>query len=105
MRELLLSLPFLATPALASGPGEHHPGVPADLDGGVSTYDLFEASVAHVDLDGCPAEFDPEVVFYRMTLNNEMANVFVLACEGDQILRTRRRFPAALRPQERARRN
>ena len=86
MRKLLLTLPFLATPALASGPGESHASGPAYLEGGVFTYEVFEASVAHVDLEGCPAEFDPEVVFCRMTLNNEMANVFVFSYDGDQPL-------------------
>lgn len=75
----------LGTGAIASGPGETHGGE-AYLKGGVFTYDVFEQSVDHVDLENCPAEFDPEVVFCRMTLASEMANIFVFSFDGDQPL-------------------
>lgn len=75
-----------ATLASASGPGETSEGGTAYLEGGALTYDVFEQAVDHVDLEGCPAEFDPEKVFCRMTLASEMANVFVFSFEGDQPL-------------------
>ncbi|WGW05066.1 hypothetical protein [Tropicibacter oceani] len=81
-------LPLLLAPlgAAASGPGESHAAGPAYLEGGVFTYDLFETAVSHVDLATCPAEFDPEAVFCRMSLVNDMAHVFVFSFEGDQPL-------------------
>ena len=75
-----------ATPALASGPGESHAEGVAYLPGGALGYATFETAVAHVDLEGCPAEFDPDAVFCRMTLANEMAHVFVFSFDGDQPL-------------------
>ncbi|MFZ7092244.1 hypothetical protein [Primorskyibacter sp. 2E233] len=81
---LVLTLAPLA--AHASGPGESHPSGPAYLEGGTLTYEVFEASVAHVDIESCPAEFDPEAVFCRMTLVNDAAHVFVFSFEGDQPL-------------------
>ena len=75
-----------ATPALASGPGESHAEGVAYLPGGSLGYATFETAVAHVDLEGCPAEFDPDAVFCRMTLANEMAHVFVFSFDGDQPL-------------------
>ena len=57
----------IATPALASGPkdGSTLKGAGGEtyLDGSVMTYELFEESIMHVDIDHCPPEFDPEVVF------------------------------------------
>lgn len=77
---------LISTAALASGPGEYHKTGTNYLPNGVLSYEKFEASVPHVDLEGCPAEFDPEAVFCRMTLATEMAHVFVFDYEGDQPL-------------------
>lgn len=79
---------FLATPALASGPGEHGPssGDVTYLGDARFTYEVFEQAVPHVDLASCPAQFDPEVVFCRMTLAADMANVFVFSLADDQPL-------------------
>jgi hypothetical protein len=77
---------FVFTPAMASGPGEtHHEGASFPANGSF-TYRLFEASVEHVELSGCPAQFDPDAVFCRMTLAAEMAHVFVFSFNGDQPL-------------------
>ena len=67
-------------------PLESHAEGVAYLPGGSLGYATFETAVAHVDLEGCPAEFDPDAVFCRMTLANEMAHVFVFSFDGDQPL-------------------
>ena len=76
----------LRTTLAASGPGETHAGGNTYLEGGAFTYDVFEQSVDHVDLENCPAEFDPDTVFCRMTLASEMANIFVFSFDGEQPL-------------------
>lgn len=87
MRRLSLCLAVLAAPALASGPGEGHgAGGTAYLANGSLTYEVFEAAIAHVDLESCPAEFDSEANFCRMTLNAEMAHVFVFSHSDTQPL-------------------
>lgn len=90
MKQNLLSLTLasglLATAAAASGPGETHAGGTAYLANGQFTYEVFEASVEHVDLEGCPAEFDTDKVFCRMTLAADLAHVFVFALDGAQPL-------------------
>jgi hypothetical protein len=84
---IMLAAAFLAAPALASGPGESHAGKGTDyIPNGVFGYEVFEASVAHADLVSCPASFDENVVFCRMTLANEQAHVFVFSFDGDQPL-------------------
>ncbi|WP_323782540.1 hypothetical protein [Thalassovita sp.] len=72
--------------ALASGPGEKHATGPYYLEGGAFVYEAFEKALDHVDLEGCPAEFDPDTVFCRMTLHDDQAHVFVFSYEGDQPL-------------------
>lgn len=72
--------------ANASGPGEAHLTDTIYLGEGRMTYAAFEAAVPHVDIAGCPAQFDPDAVFCRMTLNAELAHVFVFAHDGDQPL-------------------
>jgi hypothetical protein len=47
------------------------------------TYELFEAAVQHVDLPNCPPDYDPDTTFCRLTLANDMANVFVFSFQGD----------------------
>lgn len=71
--------------ALATG-AKNHGGANADyLEGGL-TYELFERSIDHADLETCPAQFDPEQVFCRLTLAAEEAHVFVFSYDGDQTL-------------------
>lgn len=79
---------LLTAPALASGPGEHGPssGDVSYLANGAFTYEVFEASVEHVDLAACPVQFDPDAVFCRMTLAADMAHVFVFSYDGTQPL-------------------
>ncbi|WP_425090296.1 hypothetical protein [Tropicimonas sp. S265A] len=70
--------------ALASGAGDVEHGGTNYLANAVFTYELFEATVDHVDLVNCPVEFDPDAVFCRMTLASEMANVFVFSFDDAQ---------------------
>lgn len=53
------------------------------LGDGPLSYEVFEAAVAHVDLERCPAEFADEEVFCRMTLANGQAHVFVFSMDPD----------------------
>jgi hypothetical protein len=86
---------LLGPSAHASGPGEAGAG-PAGtlwLPGGALTYAVFEETVAHADLASCPADFDPDAVFCRLTIAAEAANVFVFLFEGDQALVAVKRYP------------
>ena len=56
------------------------------LEDGQMTYELFEASIDHADLENCPAQFDPEKVFCRLTVAAEQAHVFVFDYDNDQPL-------------------
>lgn len=53
---------------------------------GRMTYDVFEHAIEHVDLAICPAEFDMDKMFCRMTLADDRAHVFVFALDADQPL-------------------
>ncbi len=77
---------LVATQVLASGPGEKHAEGVSYLENGSLTYEIFEASIEHVDLPSCPAQFDPETVFCRMTLASDLAHIFVFDYEGEQPL-------------------
>ncbi|RLJ59357.1 hypothetical protein BCF46_1506 [Litoreibacter meonggei] len=82
----LLSI-TLATSALASGADDKaHSGDTTFLPDGAFTYEVFEASVEHADLEGCPKQFDTDVVFCRITLASDQAHIFVFSYEGDQPL-------------------
>jgi hypothetical protein len=83
----------LAAPALASAPSAKKAEGTIYLEGAAMTYDLFEKSVMHVDLPQCPAEFDPEKVFCRMTIAADHVNVFVFARDGAQLLLAIKRYP------------
>lgn len=72
--------------ALASGPGESGPEDTSFLAGSVMDYPTFDRTVVHVDLQSCPARFDPQKVFCRMTLADDQAHVFVFSYDGDQPL-------------------
>lgn len=77
---------LIATQAAASGPGETQKGGTEYLEDGVFSYEVFEAAVEHADLEGCPAQFDPDKVFCRLTLAADLAHVFVFSYNGDQPL-------------------
>ncbi|MBN2907240.1 MAG: hypothetical protein JXJ18_11075 [Rhodobacteraceae bacterium] len=75
-----------ATPSFSCEDEQAPAGETSYLEQGAFTYDVFEASVAHTDLDACPAEFDPDVVFCRLALTETQASVFVFTYEGDMPL-------------------
>ena len=62
---------------------------------GRMTYALFEQTVEHADLAGCPSEFDTETQFCRMTLADERAHVFVFDLERDQPLQAVKSYDLA----------
>lgn len=64
------------------------------LDGHM-TYELFEHTVEHADLAGCPSEFDTETQFCRMTLAAERAHVFVFDLDDDQPLQAVKSYDLA----------
>jgi len=75
------------TQASDAGTGYAVPRAEAiSLSDGRMTYELFETSIEHVDLPGCPADVDEERHFCRLTLAAERAHVFVFALDGDQPL-------------------
>ncbi len=82
----LIAAVLVGTSALASGPGESHGEGTSYLANAVFTYEVYEASVDHADLENCPSEFDPEKVFCRLTLAAEQAHVFVFSYDGEQPL-------------------
>jgi hypothetical protein len=78
------ALPFLTQGAMANeGTNTENPTSTAIAP---LTYEMFETAIAHVDLESCPAEFNSEIVFCRMTLNEDQAHVFVFPYDGDQKL-------------------
>lgn len=62
---------------------------------GHMTYEVFEQTVEHADLAGCPPEFDTETQFCRMTLAAERAHVFVFDYAGDQPLQAVKSYDLA----------
>ena len=80
---LVLGLPGLA---LASGVGKSHHDGRAYLANGQFTYEIFEATVEHADLEGCSAEFDPGAVFCRVTIASDLAHIFAYSHNGNQPL-------------------
>ncbi|THD82974.1 hypothetical protein E7811_12570 [Aliigemmobacter aestuarii] len=48
------------------------------------SYEMFEASVPHVDMALCPADLAQERTFCRMSVHAEQINVFAFSEEGDQ---------------------
>lgn len=61
---------------------------PAQADGGglMMTYELFENTVPHADIETCPAEFAGKSVFCRLTIAHDQLNVLVFSEDGDQPL-------------------
>jgi hypothetical protein len=56
------------------------------LDDARMTYEIYETSIEHADLSGCPEGIDEARHFCRLTLAAERAHVFVFALDGDQPL-------------------
>ena len=50
------------------------------------TYEMFEASVPHVDIAVCPVDLAAEGRFCRVALFNDAFNIFVFSEEGEQPL-------------------
>jgi len=89
MKKILLplTLSFVASAALASGDGSKLKTEQISyLPNGVLSYEVFEATIGHVDLIDCPVAFDGDANFCRMTLANEQAHVFVFSHDGNQPL-------------------
>lgn len=70
---LALLAASLATPTLAEQP------LPF-------TYDMFEASVLHTDIEACPPELEGPDRFCRATIYMDALHIFVFLDEGDQPL-------------------
>lgn len=56
------------------------------LTDGAMTYEVFETSVPHSDLESCPEEFDSILNFCRLTMTDNQLNVFVFSFKGTQVL-------------------
>jgi len=81
---LLAALLFAPTLSFAAGSADDETLI--TVTDGQFTYAAFEASVEHVDLEGCPVEFDNDSMFCRMTLASDLAHVFVFSYDGDSPL-------------------
>lgn len=51
---------------------------------GPFTYELFENSVNHIDLDQCPSQVKSRDVFCRATIQNDGVHIFVFEEAGDR---------------------
>lgn len=54
--------------------------------GKIMTYDVFEATVPHIDTPDCPKVVAREKVFCRLTLASEQLHLIVFSEEGDMPL-------------------
>ncbi len=73
--------------AIASGTHSGNTHEAHAINGGAFTYEVFEYTVEHADLDTCPGEHAAnEDVFCRLTLASDAAHVFVFSYDGDQAL-------------------
>lgn len=52
----------------------------------ILTYDQFEVSVPHADMEECPASMNVKNAFCRLTLHSESFHIFEFSEEGDQPL-------------------
>ncbi|MCL3881048.1 hypothetical protein [Marivita sp. GX14005] len=85
LKSLATTALFTAIASLAAASGSGAPGT-HEVNGGAFTYEAFETAVAHADLAECPAPFDNDTAFCRLTLKDDMAHVFVFSLDGDQPL-------------------
>ncbi|WP_299731473.1 hypothetical protein [uncultured Tateyamaria sp.] len=58
------------------------------------TYEIFEASVVHLDLDSCPASLPQENSFCRAAILHDAVHVFAFADSGDSPMIGYRAFDA-----------
>lgn len=77
MTRLPLFAVSLAAPLLAAGAAVANCSLP---------YEKFEFSVAHIDLDQCPADVKPGNVFCRANVGTDSVHVFVFARDADKCL-------------------
>lgn len=75
----------LLIPTISVASGTNSEGTDI-LENGSMTYEVFEASVPHSDLENCPAEYNSDQNFCRLTMAHGQLNVFVFSHEGEQIL-------------------
>ncbi len=47
------------------------------------TYEMFEHSVSHLDLEACPDSLPQKDTFCRAAIQNEQFHVFAFSYEGD----------------------
>lgn len=50
------------------------------------TYEMFEASVPHIDLETCPADLAQQDTFCRASIHHEEIHVFAFSLDGDSPL-------------------
>ncbi len=50
------------------------------------SYEQFETSVAHLDLDDCPGHLAKEDTFCRLAIGGDALHVFVFSNDGEQPL-------------------
>jgi len=50
------------------------------------TYEQFEASVPHFDLEDCPTGYQAQSVFCRVSFQGDAVHLFVFSDDGDQPL-------------------
>lgn len=50
------------------------------------TYEFFETAVAHIDIEHCPDNLDPDKVFCRISVGGDHAHVFYFSLEGERCL-------------------
>lgn len=53
-------------------------------EGMIMSYEVFENTVPHADLEACPDEFADQAVFCRLTIAHDRLNVIVFSEEDDQ---------------------
>ncbi|MFP7673904.1 hypothetical protein ACG74X_11190 [Marivita sp. S0852] len=82
----LASILLSTSMAGASDSGDPQALETSVLENGVMSYQIFEASIKHVDLETCPADVDGDSTFCRMTLASDLAHVFVFSDDGEQPL-------------------
>ncbi|MCC6001580.1 MAG: hypothetical protein JJU19_12050 [Pararhodobacter sp.] len=68
---------ILATAALLALPAAAH-------DRPAYTYEAFEVSVPHIDLETCPDGLATGDVFCRVTMNNDALHIHVFETAGDR---------------------
>ncbi len=95
MGNLLKIIPFICigTAALASDTHDHGGPVSFDIAKDGFIYEAFEAAVPHTDLENCPAEFDADSYFCRLTRKGNNGSVFVFSYDGEQPLVAIRGYP------------